>query len=107
MDKTAAAAIVSLYDRLRSAEPIIRYAKAQKSFQQYIAEMRPVYDEARRVSDPTVTVLRVGERVEAYADSADAYAAQNDYLAAGVKQRQMSISTVGVTPPKEEPPQQA
>jgi len=45
-----------------------------------------------------VTILKVGECVEAYADPADARTAERAYLLQGVKQRQMQVSTLQVNP---------
>lgn len=45
----------------------------------------------------TVSILRVGERMEAYADSADAHAAERSYWAQGVKQRQLHVSTLEIS----------
>lgn len=41
-----------------------------------------------------VTVLRIGERIEAYADSADARAAERAYLAQGIETQQMNVVEV-------------
>ena len=57
-------------------------------------------ESASREITATVTVLIVGERLEAYADSADAYTAMRNYLVQGIRQRQMRVSTLEIAPPK-------
>jgi hypothetical protein len=49
-----------------------------------------------------VTILTIGERVEAFVDSEDARTAERAYLLQGVKQRQLHVTTVQVNPSSRE-----